>query len=494
MQYIIIPSGTVLPTYSFTDESNTVYVICYNFDLSGNTIYTIGDSNYLLFNGGTITNGRIYGRTLDGIVRPEWFGAKGDAAINCCGNVTGTDDTDAIEMALRFTELYIYDNNNHIFVLDQNLPDYIHNHATIVFNGTCSYKITRSLYARLGVSIDFNGCTLLPDRCSSGFSNCGAINDTNTFPFILYVNWDKTNHCMCFVNPPRLGSICNVKVGYYDNANYESDLGFIFLAAPMEIHDIFTSHICPVVSTPEGSITLSDNSTQTCYLDAVSISRVTSIWYITLKCNPILHVPIIPYLIYKRCHGDSWRIEQLSNECSVDRFVKGYTALMIYGIYFDQTYGLTITNCIHADGVIWRCSDVEYVGNHNERLSLLVKYSNIAIRNCYFSSASDTRASLILQEDNNYFKPCANTVVLDNITFVIANQARSYGDFYPQIAIGDNGFPIIEYRDVKTNLFSPSIGDFAMRPPQALRSVMVATSMSPISDVVSLTSQVIQSM
>ena len=47
---------------------------------------------------------------------------------------------------------------------------------------------------------------------------------------------------------------------------------------------------------------------------------------------------------------------------------------------------------------------------------------------------------------------------------MIANQARSYGDFYPQIAIGDNGFPIIEYRDVKTNLFSPSIGDFAMRP------------------------------
>jgi len=470
MNYIIIPANTELAIYPFIGYYNTVFVIRYGFNLDGHTIYTIGPSNYLLFDGGTITNGTIHGRTLDGIVRPEWFGAKGNATIGERGTVNGTDDTDAIEMAFRFTELYIYDNTHHIYVIDQERHDYIHNHATIVFNGTCSYKISRSLYVRLGVSIDFNGCTLLPDRSSnSGFSNCGAINDTNTFPFILYVNWDKTNHCMCFDYPPRLGSICNVKIGYYDNANYESDLGFIFLAAPMEIHDIFTSHICPVVSTPEGSITLSDNSTQTCYLDAVSISRVTSIWYMPaqsdLQENETAHVPTtIPYLIYKRCHGDSWRIEQLSNECSVDRFVKGYTALMIYGIYFDQTYSLTITNCIHADGVIWRCSDVEYVGNNNERLSLLVKYSNIAIRNCYFSSASDTRASLILQEDNNYFKPCANTVVLDNITFVIANQARSYGDFYPQIAIGDNGFPIIEYRDVKTNLFSPSIGDFAMRP------------------------------
>lgn len=465
MLYTIIPSGTTLYNYSFSG-TNTVYVICYDFDLDDHTIYSIGATNYLLFDGGTITNGRIYGRTLDGIVRPEWFGAKGNATIGERGTVNGTDDTDAIEMAFRFTELYIYDNTHHIYVLDQNLPDYIHNHATIVFNGTCSYKITRSLYARLGVSIDFNGCTLLPDRCSSGFSNCGAINDTNTFPFILYVNWDKTNHCMFIGGPPRLGSICNVKVGYYDNANYESDLGFIFLAAPMEIHDIFTSHICPVISTPMDSIELSVNpyKAQTCYLDSVSISRVTSIWYITLQYNPVLHVPVIPYLIYKRCHGDSWRVEQLSNECSVHRFEKGFTELMIYGIYFDQTFGLTITNCIHADGVIWRCTDVEYVGNHNERLSLFVNYSNIAIRNCYFVSASDTKASLVLQENNSNFKPCANTVVLDNITFVIANHSRSYGDFYPQIAIGDNGFPIIEYRDVKTNLFSPSIGDFAMRP------------------------------
>ena len=108
MNYIIIPANTELAIYPFIGYYNTVFVIRYGFNLDGHTIYTIGPSNYLLFDGGTITNGTIHGRTLDGIVRPEWFGAKGNAVIDGDGNVTGTDDTDAIEMALRFTELIIW--------------------------------------------------------------------------------------------------------------------------------------------------------------------------------------------------------------------------------------------------------------------------------------------------------------------------------------------------------------------------------------------------
>lgn len=471
MNYIIIPANTELAIYPFIGYYNTVFVIRYGFNLDGHTIYTIGPSNYLLFDGGTITNGTIHGRTLDGIVRPEWFGAKGNAVIDGDGNVTGTDDTDAIEMALRFTELYIFDTTNLEYIISPHLRDYIHNLATIEFNGTSKYILKRSLYLRLGVSVNFNGCTLLPmleANDNVGFSSPKESSQCffDSYPFILYVNWNKINEGMCFEYPPRLGSISNVKVGLYKGGEPNMVLGFIYLAAPMVVHDIFTSHICPVVCTPDGTIQQSNNTTQTCYLDAVSISRITAVW--PLYSAPVKK-PAIPFIIHKRSHGDAWRIEQLSNECGGhcknDKVTPTLTWIQyIYGIYFDQTFGLTITNCIHADGVIWRCTDVEYVGNHNERLSLFVNYSNIAIRNCYFVSASDTKASLVLQENNSNFKPCANTVVLDNITFVIANHSRSYGDFYPQIAIGDNGFPIIEYRDVKTNLFSPSIGDFAMRP------------------------------
>lgn len=471
MNYIIIPANTELAIYPFIGYYNTVFVIRYGFNLDGHTIYTIGPSNYLLFDGGTITNGTIHGRTLDGIVRPEWFGAKGNAVIDGDGNVTGTDDTDAIEMALRFTELYIFDTTNLEYIISPHLRDYIHNLATIEFNGTSKYILKRSLYLRLGVSANFNGCTLIPMLETNdhvGFSSPKESSQCifDSYPFILYVNWNIITEGMCFIYPPRLGSISNVKVGIYKGGEPNMVLGFIYLAAPMVVHDIFTSHICPVVCTPDGTIQQSNNTTQTCYLDAVSISRITAVW--PLYSAPVKK-PAIPFIIHKRCHGDAWRIEQLSNECGGhyknDKVTPMLTWIQyIYGIYFDQTFGLTITNCIHADGVIWRCSDVEYVSNHNEHLSLFVNYTNIAIRNCYFVSASEDRCSLVLQEDNSNFKPCANTVVLDNITFVIANQSRRYDVFYPQIAIGDNGFPIIEYRDVKTNLFSPSIGDFAMRP------------------------------
>lgn len=438
MTKTIIPSGTVLSNSTFS-YSNRIYVIQYDFDLNGATI-TVNSTSYLLFDGGTITNGTIYGRTLDSIVRPEWFGAIGNGS---------TDDTDAIEMAFRFSE-----------IPNGTLEQHIHNHATITFNGTSRYKITRSLYVRLGLSIDFNGCTLLPDMGSpTGFSTPGTSADT--CPFILYINWDKTNSCMGFTYPPRLGFISNVKVGNYDAVEPSTVLGFIYLAAPMDIHDIFTSHICPVIGTPGPSITIDENTQQVCYLDAVSISRITAVWYLW---DVPQHIPQIPYIINKRCHGDSWRVEQLSNECGYINKEHPDRTLPIYGLYFDQTYGLTVTNCIHADGEIWRSSGVEYTSNHNEKFPLLVNYTSAAIRNCYFASSSEGSSALILQDENSYSKPCAHTVTLDNIYFNIANQAQNYSTFLPQIAIGDNSFPHIEYSDVKVGLFSPAIGDMSMRP------------------------------
>lgn len=115
MTQIIIASGTTITSNTF-NEANKIYIIRYNFNLNGITV-SVNNGSFLLFDGGTLTNGTIYGRTLDGTVRPEWFGAVGDGT---------TDDTDALEMAFRFTDLP-----------GCVLEEHFHNHATILFNGTC---------------------------------------------------------------------------------------------------------------------------------------------------------------------------------------------------------------------------------------------------------------------------------------------------------------------------------------------------------------------
>ena len=90
MTQVIIASGTTITSSTFSDP-NKIYVIRYNFNLNGITV-TVNSASFLLFDGGTLTNGTIYGRTLDGTVRPEWFGAVGDGT---------TDDSNALEMAFR---------------------------------------------------------------------------------------------------------------------------------------------------------------------------------------------------------------------------------------------------------------------------------------------------------------------------------------------------------------------------------------------------------
>ena len=72
----IVDEKNVL-TQEMINEENTIYEIRYNFDLNGAEII-IPDGCILNFNGGTISNGNIFGNIDNEYLYPEWFGAKGD--------------------------------------------------------------------------------------------------------------------------------------------------------------------------------------------------------------------------------------------------------------------------------------------------------------------------------------------------------------------------------------------------------------------------------
>lgn len=94
-------------TQSMISKENTIYIIQYDYNLNGQTI-TIPSGCVLLFEGGSISNGSInfVNTTLEGspnittfisgtlknnILKPEWFGAKGDGV---------TDDSNSFQSIL----------------------------------------------------------------------------------------------------------------------------------------------------------------------------------------------------------------------------------------------------------------------------------------------------------------------------------------------------------------------------------------------------------
>lgn len=90
--------NTNLLTQQMMTKENTIYIIQYDYSLNFQTI-TIPDNSVLLFEGGSISSGTINftntllegnpnittsisGTLRNNIVKPEWFGAKGDGVTN----------------------------------------------------------------------------------------------------------------------------------------------------------------------------------------------------------------------------------------------------------------------------------------------------------------------------------------------------------------------------------------------------------------------------
>lgn len=103
-------------------QSNTIYVIQYDFDLGGKEL-TVPENCVLEFDGGMLKNGSVVGNgtairadlvqifslniELQGYwnliqIYPEWFGAKGDYSYS---EHTGTDDSAAISKAIKVANI-----------------------------------------------------------------------------------------------------------------------------------------------------------------------------------------------------------------------------------------------------------------------------------------------------------------------------------------------------------------------------------------------------
>lgn len=364
--------------------------------------------------------------------------------------------------------------NNYVTYPDDNNP--FRNAVIKLQPGKC-YQISKGFVLKYGVSIDGQGATLAPlfsengqdlPGTFQGFPKYEINQEIMRYVFVVNMktvisNYQTIVKVIDIIYPWVKDSfIKNLQVRVNDlcTGTNKGRLGFVLLGAPMTISEIATYNVCPVVDT---SITIAyddeEQINKVCYLDGIKIDHVRS------NYDDIDTAAVCPYVIRKRCNGDGMVINQLINECGDFSSTTDSQNKKNYGLCIDNTYGLQISNCIHADGLIRYCSDVTYESNHNERGSLTIHYTNISIHNCRFHKPKNEPAIIISEYNwSNTASQCFHTVLLEGVVFVLHNDSHYENDFEEIRFCGKNATRLY-YKNVQVTTFGPA-------PTRALDAVV----------------------
>ena len=371
-----------------------------------------------------------------GVFYPETYYIEGE-----------TDYTNAFQAAVTAANTYVENS-------DGNDP---YRNAVIRLQPGKFYKITKGFFLNFGVSIDGQGATIAP-VFSDGTCGNYPIYSSSGLRYVFIFNMKEitsgntSTNLVIDIEYPWIKSsfIKNLQVRVSNSCSGDNTgrLGFALVAAPMTIKEIATYNVCPVIDTPI-SITQIDGVEHVCYLDGIKIDHVRSDYDNTSG------TPVCPYVIRKRCYGDGMVINQLINECGDFSNSDDSLNKKNYGLSIDNTYGLTISNCIHADGLIRFCSDVTYQSNHNEKGSLTIHYSNISISNCRFHKPLHEPTIIISEFSwSDYARQCFHTVRLEDVVFSLHNYLP-YGTDYEEIRFCGKNATRLYYKNVQVTTFGP---------------------------------------
>nr|DAK92191.1 MAG TPA: Poly(beta-D-mannuronate) C5 epimerase 6 [Crassvirales sp.] len=314
IQTIIDPStGKVinanLLTQSMLAKENTIYILQYDYNLNNQTI-TIPSGCVLLFEGGSISDGKIKGKiriineeksnifdliTFDLLLDysyPEWFGAKGDGV---------TDDSKFIQQAIDSSNMVKLSNTTYCI---RNIDI----HSNFVLTGDSPNSTLKCL--------DYSGIRQLKHFTCIGFrssnynyNDLGSFNkESGTFENIEIYNLTiegsrKEGHFYlynlmgCWLNG---GTLRNVKVHdckFYDNAN--ASLIFNSINNSSIIEDIIIDS-CEFVcrtNVKEEHLDMGDGNTRTWVGDGVLFYN---------EGGPLGHFNISNIKV-TNCYGESLR-------------------------------------------------------------------------------------------------------------------------------------------------------------------------------------------
>lgn len=177
-----IQGGKNILSQDMLSDTNTIYVIKYDFDLNGQTI-NIPRRCKLLFDGGSLSNGKINSKAnienfgVDGIFtfKDVTFGSYG-ATLDLSKSILPTVEKEGT---------YGYDLSLILNTINKWKADTHYNlNITIIFPWSLNYYIKETIFIAKNVSIDFNGSRITPinplDYCFSISSESKKYDDTDT--------------------------------------------------------------------------------------------------------------------------------------------------------------------------------------------------------------------------------------------------------------------------------------------------------------------------
>lgn len=251
-----IQDGKNILTQDMLSDTNTIYVIKYDFNLNGQTI-NIPRRCKILFDGGSITNGKINSKAnienfgVDGFFtfKDVTFGAYG-AILDLSKSILPTVEKDGT---------YGYDLSLVLNTINKWKADSHYNlNLTVLFPWSLTYYIKETIFILKNTSIDLNGSRITPintlDYCFSVSSTDKKYDNTNTamdkHVFIKNFMVDdsfNTESKIIFCADKR--EICNIKAvnirntlityGGYLGKGYENNHNYI---DHKYIHDIELSN------------------------------------------------------------------------------------------------------------------------------------------------------------------------------------------------------------------------------------------------------------
>jgi len=280
--------------------------------------------------------------------------------------------------------------------------------GTVVFERLKEYVVSGTIFAPVGITLEFNFCTITPVAGTYINGYVFSLNSANAS------TWDE-------IYPYKFSEIKHLNS---DNSSLILNLKLFFVACPIRTEDIRSRRYY-------GTIISSGD-----YIDLFDINYV----------NIYDHMSSTVYAITKTGQGDGVHIRSVA--CAnylPEAFFKAVSV--------SSALGCIVEGCINGDHKYSNCEAVSLNNSHFERGTILIENSNVRINGGYYWKRVDSACIVVSDTQSTISGDISRPVTLNDVVFKLKYQMYDYAVDFEEIDIsGYNGELTLNncYREIES--------------------------------------------